>query len=73
MLLEPPDSLLFVYDDPSNAAGALRVVVRIDFALKARGTDGKRTTVLTNVVRSGRRVLKQDLLRAGGEVIDGTL
>lgn len=73
VILERPATALFVYDDPQQPGGAMRLVIQINYELKGRAPDGSRQTVRVNVVKSGRRVSVDDLMTSGGELIDGSL
>ncbi|MGQ0529998.1 MAG: phage head morphogenesis protein [Panacagrimonas sp.] len=73
VILERPDTALFVYDDPQNPGGAMRLVIQVNYELRTRTADGERQTVRVNVVKSGRRVSVDDLMTSAGELIDGSL
>ena len=65
-------ALLYIYNLPGDTTGKL--VLKLDYAVTAKGADGYKRKQLINVLRSGRPLKEIDALNQPGfEIIEGSL
>lgn len=60
--LQNDAALLYIVALPENKG---KVIIKLDYEIKVRDDDGKRQKIITNIVRSGKTFVYDDLMRDG--------